>query len=253
MSTNSETKINLLLQKLPAGTVLLTDWLSRQGYSGDLQHRYLKNGWLTSLGYGAMKRAGDTITIPGALYSLQTQAEKHVHIGGRSALQMQGLSHFLELYPKETLIFTTGKMKLPSWFLNYKWETKPVVIHSSILPPDAGLVPFVEKTFAVQISGPVRAIMECLEQVPSGFDLQEAWQIMEGLNYLIAGDVQYMLEQCGSVKVKRLFLFLAEKAGHAWVKHLDMTQITLGKGKRSIYPGGVFDSKYQITVPADFS
>jgi hypothetical protein len=30
--------------------------------------------------------------------------------------------------------------------------------------------------------------------------------------------VQSLLEQCRSVKVKRLFLYLAEKAGHDWVK-----------------------------------
>jgi len=253
MSTNSETKINLLLQRTPAGTVMLTEWMNRHGYSGDLQHRYLKNGWLASVGYGAMKRAGDTITLPGALYSLQAQAQMPVYIGGRSALQMQGLSHFLELYPKETLIYVTGIAKLPSWFRNYKWETKPVVFHSSILPADAGLVSFADKTFSVQISGPVRAIMECLEQVPSGFDLQEAWQIMEGLNFLKAEEVQKMLVQCGSVKVKRLFLFFAQKADHVWFRKLKLDEINLGSGKRSIVSKGVYIPEYKITLPENLA
>ena len=60
--------------------------------------------------------------------------------------------------------------------------------------------------------------------------------------------VQQLLEVCRSVKVKRLFLFLAEEAGHAWVKELNILKLDLGKGKRSIVKGGRLDKRYQITV-----
>ena len=42
------------------------------------------------------------------------------------------------------------------------------------------------------------------------------------------------LEECRSVKVKRLFLFMAEKARHAWFEALDLDRIDLGSGKRVI-------------------
>jgi hypothetical protein len=221
----------------------------KQGYSHDLQHRYIRNAWLAPIGYGAMKRTGDTITLTGALYGLQAQAGKFIHIGGRTALNMQGLSHYLELYQKETLLIAPLGVTLPAWFRNSEWGTKPVLIHSSMLPPNIGLINFNEKTFSVQISGPVRAIMECLELAPDRFDLQEAWHIMEGLSSLRPVTVQEILEQCNSVKVVRLFLYLAEKAGHAWFKHINTSRLNLGKGKRSIVPSGVYISKYQITIP----
>ena len=51
-----------------------------------------------------------------------------------------------------------------------------------------------------------------------------------------------------SVKVKRFFLFLADKAGHSWLNHLDVDKIDLGKGKQSIVKGGVYIPQYQIAV-----
>lgn len=71
---------------------------------------------------------------------------------------------------------------------------------------------------------------------------------MEGLNNLRPSQVQALLEQCNSVKVKRLFLYLAEKSDHEWVHHLQLEKINLGKGKRSVVKGGAYNSKYQITV-----
>jgi hypothetical protein len=72
---------------------------------------------------------------------------------------------------------------------------------------------------------------------------------MESLTTLRPGLVQSLLEQCRSVKVKRLFMFLAEHHNHAWVERLDLSKVDFGKGKRMIVKGGRFDAKYRITVP----
>jgi hypothetical protein len=74
---------------------------------------------------------------------------------------------------------------------------------------------------------------------------------MEGLNNLRPRSVQALLEECTSVKVKRLFLYLAEKAGHEWFDFINLDNIDLGSGKRAIVDGGVYVSKYQITVPKE--
>jgi hypothetical protein len=67
---------------------------------------------------------------------------------------------------------------------------------------------------------------------------------------LRADVVQSLLEACASIKVKRLFLHLAEKHVHAWFKQLDLTKVSLGSGKRVLVRGGRLDPKYLITVPA---
>jgi hypothetical protein len=105
------------------------------------------------------------------------------------------------------------------------------------------------KTFSIRISSPARAIMECLYLTSGTESLVEAYQLMEGLNNLRPTSVQTLLETCTSVKVKRLFLFMAEKAGHDWLKYLQLEKIYLGSGKRALVTDGVYVSKYQITIP----
>jgi hypothetical protein len=92
-------------------------------------------------------------------------------------------------------------------------------------------------------------MMECLYLVPEKMDLVTCYELMESLNDLRPDKVQMLLEQCTSVKVKRLFLFLAEKAGHQWFSYLDPHKIYLGKGKRIFAKNGVYIPKYEITVP----
>jgi len=61
--------------------------------------------------------------------------------------------------------------------------------------------------------------------------------------------LQALLEACTSVKVKRMFLFLADQAKHPWRSKLKDKRIKLGSGKRSLVREGRFDSRYLITVP----
>ncbi len=72
---------------------------------------------------------------------------------------------------------------------------------------------------------------------------------MEGLATLRPDLAQRLLEQCRSVKAKRLFLYLAEQSNHSWFDKLEKAGINLGKGKRVVVKGGRLDTKYNITVP----
>ncbi len=72
---------------------------------------------------------------------------------------------------------------------------------------------------------------------------------MEGLRSLSPKRVQKLLVDCRSVKVKRLFLWFAERHNHAWFKRIDRDTIDLGRGKRMLVRGGKLDPTYLITVP----
>jgi hypothetical protein len=250
MSTVPRKKLNKLLSSSPKGAVLLTSWLKANGYSPDLVKRYRNSGWLESIGVGANIRAGDTVDCFGALYALQAQCGSSIHIGARSAFAMLGKSHYLELNTKKIILFTTNKeTSLPAWFKNFDWGVKIELHSSDFIPPNLGLTDLRIKEFNIKISGGIRALMECLHLVPNQQDLTECYELMESMNNLHPKKVQALLENCHSIKVKRLFLYLAEKAGHEWFKHLNLSNIDLGAGKRQIVEGGVLDEKYKITVP----
>ena len=79
MDTEKGSKINQLLQSQPKGVVFLASWLTKKGYSPDLQKRYRKSNWLQSIGTGAMIRTGDEVNYEGALNSLQEQDDSSIH------------------------------------------------------------------------------------------------------------------------------------------------------------------------------
>ena len=93
--------------------------------------------------------------------------------------------------------------------------------------------------------------MECLYLAPKKQSLLEAYELMEGLNNLRPKLVQELLESCTSVKVKRLFLYLADKAKHDWLNYINLDTVDLGTGKRSVVSHGSYVDKYQITVPKE--
>ena len=250
MSTDKKIKINQLLSTHPSGIVYQSSWLVKQGYSLDLQKRYRKSDWLTSIGTGAMIRSGDNVGYEGAIYALQQQAGLFVHPAAKTALSLLGKAHYLELSPKKAVVFGGRDEKLPTWFKTHDWGIQLDYYSSSFLPADIGLVEVELKTFSIQVSSAARAILECLFLAPKNQELVECYHLMEGLNNLRPNLVQNLLETCTSIKVKRLFLFLAEKANHSWVKHLIIEKIDLGSGKRSIVKNGVYNPKYKITVPA---
>ena len=230
---------------------MLSPWLEEMGVSRQLQKRYQETGWLVSVGHGAFMRAGDTLEWPGGLYAIQKHAHLDMHVGGRTALGLLGQAYYLELNSQVVHLFAPLKVNLPAWFRNQNWNIRTELHRTDFLPPDVGLVDMESKLFTVKASGAARSIMECLYLSPEKFDLIEAYQIMEGLGTLRPATVQPLLEKCRSVKVKRLFLYMAERAGHAWFKHIDLAKIDLGRGKRSLAEGGVYVAKYQITVPKE--
>lgn len=126
------------------------------------------------------------------------------------------------------------------------------MVKSQFLHQDTGLKELDTGNFVITISSPERAILETLYQVPKEQDFQEAYYLIEGLTDIRPKFMQTLLEECKSIKVKRLFLFLANKANLPVLKKLDLKKINLGSGKRVIVKGGKLDPDYGITYPKGF-
>lgn len=251
MSTVNTSKLNQLLQLQPPGVVLTSRWLSEQGYSFDLLRKYRNSGWLESIGRGAMVRKGDKVEYQGAVYALQCQLGLKVHAGGKTALALLGRVHYLEFGIERIYLFGATKESIPAWFQEYDWRVNIQYYTTDFLPYELGLIALEGTNFDLTISSPARALMECLYLAPANQDLVECYELMQGLNNLHPKLVQQLLLECSSIKVKRLFLYLAEKSGHEWFGYLNYDVINLGSGKRSIVENGIYIDKYQITVPRE--
>jgi hypothetical protein len=252
MTSYTGTKINQLLKVWPVGTVATLSWLEKHGAYQQLVHEYEKTSWVCRVGQGAYARAGDKIDWTGGLYAIQEQINLPIHVGGKTALQMQGYAHFLPMGKGSSIsLFGPPGLKLPTWFKQYYWDIRIRYIATKLfsVEADEGLTKREMGAYQIKVSTPERAMMEVLYSVPKEESYQEAKLLMEGLTTLRPRIVQTLLEHCTSVKVKRLFMLLAESSQQSWVRKLDMTRVNFGKGKRMLVKGGRFDSKYNITVP----
>jgi Transcriptional regulator, AbiEi antitoxin, Type IV TA system/Transcriptional regulator, AbiEi antitoxin N-terminal domain len=242
------------LQKLmnfPDGLVLTASYLSSQGFGPQLLAQYKKSNWLASIGDGAYARYGDKVDWQGALSAMQNQLKLTVHCGARTALELQGYSHYVVSTQRDVFLFGSSGQKLSRWFKKNDWDINVTYKMTSLFPDNLqdSYVSFSVGSFTISISSPERAAMEMLYYVPAKQGFDEAARIMESLLTLRPVLVQKLLEACASIKVKRLFLYLAQAAKLPFVAKLDLTKVNLGKGDRTVVKGGRLDSKYRITVP----
>lgn len=252
MSTQKQSKINLILQSMVPGVVLTSKWLMAHGISNNLARRYVTSEWLERLGQGAYIRYGDDVDWQGGLYALQSQLGLNVHVGGLSALRLKGMGHFLSLNADLSIqLFSENTKPLPVWFRETDWGVQ--IQHRSIsLFSDAGklqLSSMQHKSFDVEISPPELAAFEMLHGIKSNSDFDHARTVFEGLGTLRPKESQKLLKDCRSVRVKRLFLWMARDCGHPWFKYVDTAKVDLGSGKRVVYKGGKLDREFLITVP----
>ncbi|MGA7720357.1 MAG: type IV toxin-antitoxin system AbiEi family antitoxin domain-containing protein [Ignavibacteriaceae bacterium] len=247
-------KINQLIIEWPRGTGKLSSSLNKMGYSKDLLKKYIGSGWLDTLGYGAFKIKNDSVGWEGALYALQTQKDSRIHAGGKTALELKGYAHYISTTAARVFLFGAQRYFLPKWFREQSWYDSIYYSMTNLFDYSKvnGFSKFKSGNFEINISSPELAAMEMLYLVPAIQTFEEAMQLMEGLTTLRPALVQVLLEKCNSLKVKRLFLYMSEKNNHDWLKNLNIKKIDFGSGKRVIVKNGVFNNKYNITVPKEY-
>ncbi len=247
------TKIKEILGLVPQDSVLFSSWLSSQGIDRKEQTQYVRSGWLERIATGVYKIDGYAPTLYGAVASFNSQLGKRCHVGASSALDLRGYSHFVAMGKPLAFLFTANGPRLPRWMLNSEWDMTIKYFTTSIFKEDVGLEKYEYHGSQLLISGPERAFLECLHLAPSNYSLMDVYYVMEMLTTLRPKLVQQLLEECSSIKVKRLFLYMAEKSDHQWFKHLDMSRIDLGKGDRLITENGRYVGKYGITIPKELA
>ncbi|MBS9405492.1 type IV toxin-antitoxin system AbiEi family antitoxin [Halomonas sp. TRM85114] len=256
---------------LPDGLLVDAAWLEAHGYSRALRSQYVSSGWLDSPVRGVYWRPRGVLRWEQVVISLQVLLSYPVSVGGRTALEMRGYSHYL--YQAQQAVHLYTDRKLPSWLAKLP-DMPAFVVHnrSRFLP---GLTDYSDQLsldspgeagqprlpgaldvdewgpwrWPLVRSAPERAILELIDELPNSTSFDMVDKFMEGLVTLRPRKMQALLEEAESVKVKRLFCFFAGRHRHQWLEMIDHDKIDLGKGKRMIAKGGTLDKKYQITVP----
>jgi len=275
MSTLKQGKLNLLQRSLPDGLIADAAWLQRHGYSGALRKKYVARGWLDLVARGVYRRpapqlpevrTGKGLPWESVAISLQTLLHANFVVGGRTALELQGFTHYLSFGPqREVHLYGVGKR--PGWVLKLNIESRFVFHNAKKLFSNDVVMdvsseetdPLLRSSYVRQkwgkwdwplvLSSSERAILELLDEVPERETFHQADMLFEGLRNLSPRKLQPLLQACRSVKVRRLFLWFAERHRLPWLNSLERSAIDLGKGRRMLIKGGKLDRKFNITVP----
>ncbi|SCB34745.1 Transcriptional regulator, AbiEi antitoxin, Type IV TA system [Rhizobium miluonense] len=226
-----------------------TAWLEKHGYRRQWREKYVAQGWLEGVVRGAYQRptgnVDQAIAWQRVIISLQRLLDKSVHVGGRSALELQGLTHYLRLSGKPE-IHLYAYVSLPGWVERIPTDAQFVEHKADKLfdadAPGRTRIAWGHWGWELDLSAPERALCELLDLLPSRETFHQADVLMESVRTLSPKRVQAVLEACRSVKVKRLFLWFAERHAHPWFGRLDLKRIDLGRGKRQIVVGGRLDT-----------
>ncbi|WP_428622323.1 type IV toxin-antitoxin system AbiEi family antitoxin domain-containing protein [Sedimenticola sp.] len=240
-----------LEKTLSEGMVVDRAWLAKRGFSRPSVDYYLRTGTLQAVARGAYRRPGPPLKWEHLVYSLQ-QLGHSVHVGGRSALDLGGFSHYLSMQGVKQ-IHLYGTDKLPSWVGKmdspYKFQLHKTRLFDTPVPESVTTKPFGHWDWPLRYATPELALLELVAGVKQEADFETADKLFESATALRPKLVTQLLTACRQVKAKRLFLWFAERQRFSWFDRLDLSEISLGSGKRVIQTGGALDSKYQITVP----
>ncbi len=267
MDAQNSGKLNRLLAELGDTRLVSSRWLRAHGYSNSLVARYVGSGWLVSPVRGVYLRRGGRLQWEGVVRSLQVGEGIPLHVGGRFALGLQGHEHYLRLGDAGTITLY-GPQQPPGWVgklslaQRFEYQGKgpfdlpavPVTAEvSEKVLSEAGLAwhSAAPGTDALVCSTPERAMLELCDSVSDAAGVYEADALMQAMTTLRPHRVGLLLRHCRSIKAKRLFLALAEHHRHAWLLHVPLEGVDLGRGKRALVPGGRLHPTYQITLPGD--
>lgn len=263
MPLNKQRRV-LISNVIGDGMILPRKWFSQQKLPDLRLNRHaidnlVKSNELYSIAKGVYAKSGTTPTWQTVLYSLQKYFKLDVVAGGLTALELMGYGHYMSLKSGKRIHLYSSN-KLPDWIHEAVYEAEFIEHSNKELLGRNNVSAFSLADFSVNyswrdnapsllISGPERALLEVISGVPKYISPEHAYQLMQGLTTLSPDKMQALLENCHSIKMRRLFFWLADHFSYAWLKKIDRTKINLGSGNRVIVKGGKFNKQYNITVP----
>ena len=230
MATITPTKLRTLYTRLESGHPITAAGLAALGISKYLAEHYVRSAWLSRLARGVYSRPGDTLALHPSLSVLETLYQG-LHVGGKTALEWQGVRHYVTQQPVLHL-YGRHAARLPAWFTSrfpaeYHRkrlfdEPENAMFHVSRLDHDA-TKPFV--------SEPERAWLELLSEVGVRQPLSEARELADSTQTMRLRVMRTLLTHCTSVKTVRLCLQLGREAQAPWAAKLDASKLPTGSNK----------------------
>jgi len=238
---------NLLSLGIPHG-VFFSGWLTDNGWSRQLVKCYCDNGWLERLCRGVVYRKGDWLGAYPVLASYLKQMGNGLHIAAHSALELHGFMHFVPM-GEPRVIVVLHKDYEAQWLKLDAYDRSFVPVRMNAFSDTSDSMTYDE--LVLPVSSPEQAFAECLMLAPKHYGYMDLFLLMEQLTTMRPDVVTDVLRKVDNQRVQRLYLYMAEKAGHVWMEDVDTDKIGLTSSPLMVEKGGSFVNKYKMTIPTE--
>lgn len=269
MKGQKQSRLQSLLERVPPGFIVDSAWLQAKGIGRRSAYDYVKGGWLERIAHGVFRRpvararSSDSVDWRSCVLSLQHIMDYPVHVGGMTALALQGYRHDLPL-GSNAPVWLYGE-DTPNWLSRLSLDApmelrKPSLFTDAIIGlteegdvQESGNAMASPWNWSIRMSTPERAMFEALDELPHRESFDNLDKVFEGLTTLRPKLLDALLRDCRKIKVRRLFFVFADRHCHAWRKRLDPEDFDLGRGDRALIKGGRIHPRYRIMVPEAFA
>ena len=130
MALKSEQSLD---QCLPDGQLVNRAWLQAHGFDRPRIDYYVRAGKLEAVAHGVYRRPGPPLKWEHVVYSLNEMGFP-VRVGGRSALELQGLAHYLPAGDLQRIdLYVTNP--IPGWVASFPGAFRFVVYSRRLFDP----------------------------------------------------------------------------------------------------------------------
>jgi hypothetical protein len=212
-------------------------------------------------------RKGGHLQWEGVVRSLQVGEGMPLHVGGRFALSLQGHEHYLAsgrcrgdhavwasnrrvgwASCRWSRVSSTRARERSIWqCLSFAGSLREDVVGAWVW---LGIQQHRDRCAGL-LYARARHVGTVRQRIADAAGVYEADALMQAMTTLRPQRIGLLLRCCRSIKAKRLFLALADRHRHAWLAHVSLEDVDLGRGKRALVPGGRLHPTYQITLPGD--
>lgn len=190
--------------------------LGRFGISSDRAASLCAQGWLDRLGRQTYLLAGDQLSEDGLLAYL-CRRTPGLHLGGKSALDRQGVRHNVSFRPRLRL-WSPTPVDLPSWATSrFDLTCQSTRLFDTAMPYDLYLRPLPGGHPGVLVSSRERALLELIADVSRGQSEEEVLNLFSLLRSIRPAVLDELLGFVRIKAVKDRFLRFSRREGFDWV------------------------------------
>ncbi len=162
---------------------------------------------------GAYRRLGPPLKWEHLVYLFQ-ELGNPVHVGGRSALEVQGMAHYLPLGGMPT-ISLYGVGRWPGWLAQIAKEYRLKRHNPRLFAELPGVAlasrPFGHWDWPIRFATPELAFLELFAEIQITTDFEVADKLFEAAATLRPELIRTVLLACTHIKAKRLFLWFGAR------------------------------------------